>query len=185
MKSAIPSGAPSAADKSGRPDLVAKASEFTLVAPSAADLARWRYLYQQFAEHYTVPVRAEHQDLIWSWLMDTDHPLNCVLAKDASGVAQGLAHYRSFTRPLAGSVGCFLDDLVVDADARGSAVVDALLYGLKQIAVEKEWTVIRWITADDNHRARSVYDHFANRTMWVTYDMVPGELPDELKGILA
>ncbi len=184
MTSAIPSGTPAGGGKTGRPELFVKAAEFTLVAPTADDLERWRHLYRQFAEHYTVPVRAEHQDLIWSWLLDPDHPLQCLLAKDGDGVAQGLAHYRAFTRPLAGSLGCFLDDLLVDADARGSGVADALLYGLGQIAADNGWTVVRWITADDNHRARSVYDHFASRTMWVTYDMVPGDLPTELKGFL-
>ena len=184
MTDVIPSGAPTGTTKDGRPHLVAKAAGYTLVPATRADLTRWRHLYRQFAEHYGVPVREEHQDLIWSWLMDSEHPLNCLLAKDAEGVAHGLAHYRPFTRPLAGSVGCFLDDLLVDHDARGSAVADALLYGLKQIAADNGWTVVRWITADDNHRARSVYDHFASRTMWVTYDMVPGELPVDLKGIL-
>ncbi len=32
---------------------------------------------------------------------------------------------------------------------------------------------MRWITADDNHRARSKYDKYATRTSWITYDMAP------------
>jgi hypothetical protein len=31
--------------------------------------------------------------------------------------------------------------------------------------------VIRWITAEDNYRARGVYDRVAVRTPWVTYDI--------------
>jgi hypothetical protein len=34
--------------------------------------------------------------------------------------------------------------------------------------------VIRWITADDNYRARAVYDRVATRTKWVTYDLKLG-----------
>ena len=30
---------------------------------------------------------------------------------------------------------------------------------------------LRWITADDNYRARSLYDKIAERTKWVTYDI--------------
>jgi GNAT superfamily N-acetyltransferase len=181
----IPAGAPKPPTELGRSEMLESAATFRLVAPTAADHERWRHLYSQFAEHYTVPVRVEHQDLVWSWIMDPDHPLQCLLAVDADGVAQGLAHYRAFTRPLAGSVGCFLDDLLVDTEARGSGVADALLHGLRQIAFDNGWTVVRWITADDNHRARGVYDEFAVRTMWVTYDMTPGELPDGLKEVLA
>ena len=184
MTSGIPTGVPSPPSEPGRPAFLDRAAGFTLRAPSAADEQRWRHLYRQFAEHYTVAVRSEHQDLIWSWITDPAHPLSCLLAVDSAGVAQGLAHYRPFTRPLAGSVGCFLDDLLVDTEARGSAVADALLHGLRQLASDNGWTVVRWITADDNHRARSVYDAFATRTMWVTYDMTPGQLPGKLKGIL-
>jgi hypothetical protein len=49
--------------------------------------------------------------------------------------------------------------------------VDALLEALRTIARQRGWSKIRWITADDNHRARSKYDQVAERTMWVTYDM--------------
>jgi hypothetical protein len=31
--------------------------------------------------------------------------------------------------------------------------------------------VIRWITADDNYRARAVYDRLGERTKWLTYDI--------------
>ena len=31
--------------------------------------------------------------------------------------------------------------------------------------------MIRWTTADDNYRARAVYDELATRTTWITYDM--------------
>jgi hypothetical protein len=42
---------------------------------------------------------------------------------------------------------------------------------LPRLGAERGWTVIRWITADDDHRARRAYDRVATRTAWVTYDM--------------
>ena len=33
------------------------------------------------------------------------------------------------------------------------------------------WTVIRWITAEDNYRARGLYDRVADKTKWATYDI--------------
>ena len=83
----------------------------------------------------------------------------------------GLAHYRPFARPLAATVGGYLDDLYVAPEARGSGAADALLARLREIAADRGWSVVRWITADDNHRARAKYDQVATRTMWVTYDM--------------
>lgn len=86
----------------------------------------------------------------------------------------GLAHYRPFARPLSATTGCFLDDLFVAPEHRGSGAADLLLGALRGLAAERGWSVVRWITADDNHRARSKYDQVATRTMWVTYDMAPG-----------
>lgn len=36
-----------------------------------------------------------------------------------------------------------------------------------------EGSGVRWTTADDNYRARAVYDKRAVRTTWITYDMTP------------
>jgi sugar lactone lactonase YvrE len=49
-----------------------------------------------------------------------------------------------------------------------------LLGALRGIARGRGWETIRWITADDNHRARTLYDKHATRTWWVTYDMAAG-----------
>ncbi len=57
---------------------------------------------------------------------------------------------------------------------RGGGAADALLRALRERAAERGWSVVRWITADDNYRARGKYDQVAVRTTWVTYDMPPG-----------
>ena len=88
-----------------------------------------------------------------------------------TGEIQGLAHLREWVRPLRGVKCGYLDDLFVDPEHRGSGVVDALYDAMRAIAVERGWPVIRWTTADDNYRARAVYDKLATRTTWITYDM--------------
>jgi hypothetical protein len=52
-------------------------------------------------------------------------------------------------------------------------VADALIDHLAAMARERGWSVVRWITADDNYRGRGVYDRVAKRTMWITYDRTP------------
>ena len=88
----------------------------------------------------------------------------------------GLAHYRPYFRPLAATVAGHLDDLFVEPAARGTGAVDALpATPCAPSPGSGAGRKIRWITADDNHRARSKYDQVAERTMWVVYDMpVPG-----------
>ncbi len=64
----------------------------------------------------------------------------------------------------------YLDDLFVDPSQRGQRVADALIEAVAEEGRRRGWSVIRWITADDNYRGRGVYDRLATRTMWITYD---------------
>ncbi|HEV2528200.1 MAG TPA: GNAT family N-acetyltransferase [Thermomicrobiales bacterium] len=139
----------------------------------ASDHAEWDALYAAYGVFYQVT--AQDRDLVWGWIMDADHEVNALVAVGPDDRPIGLAHYRPFARPLAAATGCFLDDLFVSPAARGSGAVQQLLAGLRDIARERGWSVVRWITAEDNYRARAVYDRVATRTRWVTYDMEPGE----------
>lgn len=139
-------------------------------AVAAADRTAWDRLYAGYAAFYKVTQTEQMRDTVWSWLMDAGHSTNGLVA-ELDGVVVGLAHYRSFARPLSASTGGFLDDLFVNPDLRGSGAAAALIKGLEDLGRAKGWTVIRWITADDNYRARGLYDRVADKTKWVTYDI--------------
>ena len=141
---------------------------------AAGDRERWRVLYAAYAAFYRVEQTDEQAERTWGWLLDRAHEVEAdVVVYEADRVV-GLAHVRPFARPLSATVGGFLDDLHVDEQVRGSGAADALLRALRERAVERGWSVVRWITADDNYRARGKYDQVAVRTTWVTYDMPPG-----------
>ncbi|NNK17368.1 MAG: GNAT family N-acetyltransferase [Sulfitobacter sp.] len=136
----------------------------------ASDRNDWDRLYQGYAEFYKVDQTPEMRDTVFGWLMDETHESNGLVAENAEGVLVGLTHYRPFASPLRAVTNCFLDDLFVDPDARGSGAADALIEGVADVARQNGWPVVRWITADDNYRGRGVYDKLATRTMWITYD---------------
>jgi GNAT superfamily N-acetyltransferase len=137
------------------------------------DHDRWRTLYAGYAAFYGFAQTQEQAELTWTWLMDPAHELEGLVAHDTDAQLVGIAHVRAFTRPSTATIGGYLDDLYVDPQARGTGAADALLTALAQLAAERGWSVVRWITADDNHRARSKYDQHATRTHWITYDMAP------------
>jgi GNAT superfamily N-acetyltransferase len=139
----------------------------------AGDERRWRELYAGYAAFYEVEQTEAMAARVWSWLLDPAHSVQGLVVVDDGGVVQGLAHFREFARPLSASIGGFLDDLFVEPTLRGSGAADVLLGELRRIGRERGWTVIRWITAEDNYRARGKYDQHATRTPWVTYDMPP------------
>ncbi len=140
---------------------------------SPADRSAWDELYQGYAAFYRVDQTTAMRDRVWGWLMDTGHETCGLIALDASGRAVGIAHFRAFARPLSASVGGYLDDLFVAPDARGRGVAAALIAAVQAHAAAQGWTVVRWITADDNTAAQALYDRLARRTAWVTYDLAP------------
>lgn len=142
-----------------------------IIRPAAlADKPVWARLYAGYAAFYKVEQTEAMRDTVWGWLMDPSHATEGLVAEQ-DGTLIGLAHYRVFARPLSASTGGFLDDLFVDPAARGSGAAEALLQALAAEGRNRGWTVIRWITAEDNYRARGLYDRIADRTKWVTYDI--------------
>lgn len=136
-----------------------------------ADHPAWDTLYQGYAEFYGVTQTPEMRDKVWSWLFDHNAQSEGLVAVTEDGTVVGITHFRPFARPLSATTGGFLDDLFVSPDARGLGAADALIAGVKAEAVKRGWSIVRWITAEDNYRARAVYDRMSNRTKWVTYDL--------------
>jgi GNAT superfamily N-acetyltransferase len=131
----------------------------------------WERLYAAYAAFYKVEQTPEMRARVWGWLQDPDHEVTGFLALDDSGRPIALAHFRPFARPLAAAMGGYFDDLFVDPAARGSGAAQALLAAIAEEGKKRGWSVIRWITAEDNYRARSVYDRVGVKTKWVTYDI--------------
>ena len=137
----------------------------------AKDRDAWEILYQGYAKYYKVTQTAEMRDRVWSWLHESTAESEGLVAEAVDSKIIGLTHFRPFARPLSATTGGFLDDLFVLPEARGLGAADALIEGVKNIALERGWSVVRWITAEDNYRGRSVYDRVAAKTNWVTYDI--------------
>jgi len=137
---------------------------------AAEDKAAWRALYRDYAAFYKSEQTDDMAETVWSWLFDEGHVEEGLVA-ELDGDVIGLAHFRPQPRPLrAGYVG-FLDDLFIDPSKRGSGAAEALMDRLNEIAEERDWSVFRWLTADDNYRARGLYDRVGRKTSWNLYEM--------------
>ena len=140
-------------------------------AVEGSDHAEWARLYAGYADFYQVVQTDAMRTTVWDWIHDPACEVEGLVAVDGAGIVIGIAHFRAYRRPLSASVGGFLDDLFVDPAARGSGAAQALIAGVQAIGLARGWSVIRWITAADNARARAVYDTLAVATPWVTYDI--------------
>jgi GNAT superfamily N-acetyltransferase len=146
-------------------------AEPSIAPPRPEDYPDWRHLYDGYAAFYKMPMDDAIAGRVWQWLLDPQHVLDALLARDGGGRVIGLAHFRAMPRPLTGSMAGFLDDLFVDPRWRGRRVADQLIAAVAAQGRERGWTLIRWLTADDNYRGRGVYDRLAKRTLWITYQM--------------
>jgi GNAT superfamily N-acetyltransferase len=134
------------------------------------DFFNWLPLFADYGAFYGTPVADEKALLVWSWITEETHGLSALVAQDENGALVGLAHYRTFARPLAGGTGIYIDDLFVAPDSRGNGIATALIERVTEIARAQRSGIVRWVTAPDNDEAQVLYDKVADRTDWVTYD---------------
>lgn len=138
----------------------------------ATDHAAWARLHRGYLDFYESTHPEHVSAVVWGWLMDPGHELEAIVARSGVGAEPvGIAHFRPFVRPLQGSTACFLDDLFVAPEHRGTGAVDALLAGLQSRSHERGWSQIRWITRASNERARKAYDRLAVESDLVTYNL--------------
>ncbi len=140
------------------------------------DLEAWGRLFSGYCTFYKHATSEEHLQRVWSWIHE-DRSVEAIVAVPAGGYGDpvGLAHLRSWVRPLRGEIAGYLDDIFVDPAVRGTGVAQALFTAINATAVERGWRIVRWTTADDNYRARGAYDRVATRTGWITYEMTAGK----------
>ncbi|HLQ86855.1 MAG TPA: GNAT family N-acetyltransferase [Salinisphaeraceae bacterium] len=137
-------------------------NQFTTHFVTAADQADWRPLFDGYAEFYQTRMNDAIADAVWGWLLDPEHVLEGLLVRDAQQQAIGMMHFRSCPRPLSGCDMGFVDDLFVTPAARGSGAADALFDRLGDIATERGWPVVRWLTQHFNVRGRGMYDRYTS-----------------------
>ena len=142
-----------------------------LIVPIAVEHeARWRELYRSYATFYGRELTDAHAGTVWDLLMDPGHELEGRLAL-VDGRPVGLAHFRRMPSPLRGADIGFLDDLFVEPETRAKGIGRALIEAVADIARERGWSLVRWVTADDNYRARTLYDRLAVETTWNLYEL--------------
>jgi GNAT superfamily N-acetyltransferase len=137
-------------------------ADFRISFVTENDKAQWRVLFNGYADFYSVSMNDATAERVWAWLLDPDHVLEGLVARDEGGAIIGLAHVRACPRPLGGCDIGFLDDLYVLPEARGSGAADALFEALRALAAERGWPALRWITQHFNERGRAFYDRYTS-----------------------
>ena len=134
------------------------------------DKVEWEKLYYGYADFYKVEITEEVINTVWNWLHDLKHELNGLVYEIDNHIV-AIAHYRQMPSPLRGKNIGFLDDLYVHPDYRGRKIGEDIINKLNEISKERGWGLIRWITRNDNHSAKSLYDRIAKKSTWDVYEL--------------
>ena len=134
------------------------------------DKENWKKLYKGYADFYKSPINDKILDTVWSWLMDENHEVKGIVY-EVDGNLTALAHYRAMPRPLKGKYIGFLDDLYVDPTYRNQKIGKKLMNEIKAISKSENWDLVRWITRQDNIKAKTLYDKISEKTNWDVYEM--------------
>jgi len=134
------------------------------------DKEQWEKLYRGYADFYKVEMNNKILQTVWNWLHDENHEVDGLVC-EVDGNIVGFAHYRRMPSPLRGQNIGFLDDLFVDPKHRGQKIGEKLINKMKEISKSKGWNLLRWITRDDNVRAKSLNDRDSEKTNWDVYEL--------------
>lgn len=130
--------------------------------------AAWEPLWHGYLTFYESSVPAEVTEIAWRRMHDPAEPM-FGLGAYAGGALVGIVHYlfhRSFW-----TIGnyCYLQDLFVSEAARGKGAGRALIQAVEQAAREAGASRVHWLTKEDNHTARALYDTLADRSGFIQY----------------
>jgi GNAT superfamily N-acetyltransferase len=136
--------------------------------PQPADEAAWRKLWAGYAAFYRVDVPEDVTAALWDKLMIAGADVRGLVA-ERGGRLVGLANYLFHPSTWSLKPTCYLEDLFVDPQARGSGAGKALILAVEAAARAADASRIYWHTQEYNAPARSLYDTLAPRTSFIVY----------------
>ena len=134
------------------------------------DKNQWEALYREYADFYKVEMNDKILKIVWEWIHDKNHDV-CGLVYEQDNKIIGIAHYRKMPSPLRGKYIGFLDDLFVEPKHRKKGVGEKIIKEIKVISKKNNWNLVRWITREDNTKAKSLYKKLSKKTNWEIYEL--------------
>lgn len=146
------------------------AGAVTVRAAAGRDREAFLAMWQAFVA--TAPGEPGHPGMgEANWRRIGAQSLSCIVAVDAADRPLGFTLFLAF--PFTWSRGdvCYLQDIFVDAAARGRGVGRAMIEHLSELGRAAGWFKIFWMTQPDNVAAQRLYDRVAERMDYLRYDL--------------
>jgi GNAT superfamily N-acetyltransferase len=148
-------------------------SDALIIRPlQPGDEADWRRLWTGYLRYYetTVP-EAVYASTFARLLGDDPQDFTGLLAVKG-GQAVGLTHYLFHRHAWKIENVCYLQDLYVDPEVRGTGAGRALIEAVYAAADAAGNPAVYWLTQDFNATARRLYDRVAKLSPFIRYNRV-------------
>lgn len=140
-------------------------------AAETGDLEGWLPLWRGYCAALGGEVSDEVTEGIWRRIMAPDQPIWCLLACNDNGAPIGMAVYVLHPHTWSLKTVCYLEDLFVAPEGRGTGAGRALIGELVALGKRHGWRRVYWHTEEHNYRARTLYDRIVPKTNKIRYDI--------------
>ena len=126
---------------------------------SKTDRDQWLQLWQGYLEFYQSELDQTLTDLLWQRILDPNHHIQArVAVREDDGSLLGLAHFFPHAHTWYDHDVCYLNDLFVSPQIRGSGIGQDLIDAVVDESRRRGWAELYWQTQNDNAVARGLYD---------------------------
>lgn len=143
----------------------------TIRSVTEADRQIWRRLFDAYAAFYKMGIPKGGHDAVWNWIFDPSEKFWCSVATAKDGSLVGFTQYQLMHRSLGGSKVCYLSDLYVCPERRGTGAGRALIDHVLAFAKAHNIANVRWLTQECNLDARRLYDSYTPKSDFILYSI--------------
>ncbi len=135
----------------------------------AADHEDWRKLWTGYLTFYGSRVTEEVYATTFARLLGNDTQDYTCLIAEQDGQPVGLVHYLFHRHCWRVENTCYLQDLYADPAVRGQGIGRKLIEAVYAAADAAGSPSVYWLTQDDNHTGRQLYDRVGQLTNFIKY----------------
>jgi GNAT superfamily N-acetyltransferase len=137
------------------------------------DHDQWHRLWTGYLAFYQTTVPEAVYASTFARLLGPDPRDFSALVAEKDGRLLGLAHYLFHRHCWKIEEVCYLQDLYVAPEARGTGLGRALIEAVYAAADTAGAPAVYWLTQDFNHEARQLYDRIGQVTPFIRYIRPP------------